>query len=536
MQPSPTLAPDYYLNNFVTLVQHAHQWYSDLLTDSEHQWLERFAQLDHPSQCLLVRMLARKGCWFRSDKLSYSEIGPPELVLQNLHRHGFVQLNPSASFTTLAQQLLTKTELLGLCPELPRSLAKSAMVEQLTDQVFDHYHALNFTVIELRSSEILNLLLLLFFANTRQDLTQFVLDELGLHQFEPYLLSRQRRFFPSRDDVDRLLQISQLSEQAWLLDRKDPVQLFALLNQVPSPTEHDYVERKRQHLINHLARDLERVGEYSAALDWFSQTLLPPSRERRARILDKLDQNDQFESLVQDMLTAPKDRSEYEVAEKLLVRVQRKAGQKVPRSKKPSHDTVTLSLDLSQSRVEVAVREYYQAQGWSVHFVENAFLNGLFGLAFWPVLFAPVEGAFINPYQTAPKDLYHNDFADKRRELIDQVFESLGQSGYQIIKQRYQQKSGISNSFVAWPLITAELIDQAEACLPVSRLCQLFRVLLSDLKLYRNGMPDLIAFKDGQCRWIEVKGPGDKLQDNQWRWIAECNRLGMPLVVCYVNQ
>lgn len=66
-------------------------------------------------------------------------------------------------------------------------------------------------------------------------------------------------------------------------------------------------------------------------------------------------------------------------------------------------------------------------------------------------------------------------------------------------------------------------------------LVDLFSVQLRDLKLYRNGMPDLIAFKGDQFEWIEVKGPGDKLQDNQWRWNKEFNRLKVPFSVCYVT-
>ena len=34
---------------------------------------------------------------------------------------------------------------------------------------------------------------------------------------------------------------------------------------------------------------------------------------------------------------------------------------------------------------------------------------------------------------------------------------------------------------------------------------------------------------------IEVKGPGDKLQDNQLRWLDFCAEHGMPVVVCYVQ-
>lgn len=34
---------------------------------------------------------------------------------------------------------------------------------------------------------------------------------------------------------------------------------------------------------------------------------------------------------------------------------------------------------------------------------------------------------------------------------------------------------------------------------------------------------------------IEVKGPGDRLQDNQLRWLAFCEEHGMPVTVCYVQ-
>lgn len=34
---------------------------------------------------------------------------------------------------------------------------------------------------------------------------------------------------------------------------------------------------------------------------------------------------------------------------------------------------------------------------------------------------------------------------------------------------------------------------------------------------------------------IEVKGPGDRLQDNQLRWLDFCAEHGMPVEVCYVK-
>ena len=64
-----------------------------------------------------------------------------------------------------------------------------------------------------------------------------------------------------------------------------------------------------------------------------------------------------------------------------------------------------------------------------------------------------------------------------------------------------------------------------------------FRRLLQDIKANRTGMPDLIQFYPAQrsYRMIEVKGPGDRLQDNQLRWLDFCAEPGMPVMVSYVQ-
>ena len=54
----------------------------------------------------------------------------------------------------------------------------------------------------------------------------------------------------------------------------------------------------------------------------------------------------------------------------------------------------------------------------AVHYVENALMNSLFGLAFWEQIFTPVPGAFHNPFQSVPTDMYSPDFRVRRREAI----------------------------------------------------------------------------------------------------------------------
>lgn len=535
MENTVELAPDYYLDNFFKLTQHATEWYSDLLGQDEHQWLSAFGSLNKPAQCLLVRLYSRKGCWFRSDKLNYQEIENIQSALDELASFDFVSLSPDLTIKELAANLLTKSEIVTLYPEHPKSLKKEALVACLSEERFELFEALDFTVIKLNSAHMIDVLLTLFFANTHQDLSQFVLDDLGLHQFEQYQLSKARRFFESREQIDRLIELSQLSNLYWQCDRKQKANLDILIEAMPEQVEHRYVDRKREHMINDIARDYERISELEIAIALFETTTLAPSRERRARISDKLEQNDLFGDIVTEMLTHPIDVSEFEVAQKLEQRVKRKQGLKVPRAIKPECNEYRIELDLSQQRVELATKAHFESLGWTVFYSENTLLNSLLGLTLWDAIFAPIEGAFINAYQHRPLDLYHADFADKRNQLIDNALEQVQQGNTQALLDTYRDKVGVSNPFVSWAYVNEELISLALEHIPNALLAELFSVQLSDLKLYRNGMPDLIAFKDGKFEWIEVKGPGDKLQDNQWRWIKEFNRLNVPFSVCYVT-
>ncbi|MBU2907821.1 VRR-NUC domain-containing protein [Vibrio splendidus] len=539
------LPPTYYLDNFNRLVEHAQTLYTDLLSDDECRWLSAYKRLSVSSQCLMVRLLSRKGRWFRSDKLNYVEISDLNTALQELSTSGFIALSHPAkqhhliiSEVEIGLHLLTKPELLNAFPALKsnRTAKKDELLLLLDQQPFDQFQNLNFDCIYIVEAQVIDVLLLLFFANTYQDLSQFVLSDLGLNTFENYPLSKQRRFFTSRDQLNQLIQMRDIQRQYSEGDRKDPEFLELLLQSIPAESEHRSSARKRSRLINDIARDLERLNQNDQAVFWFKQSVLPPSRERLARIYDKQDELDLMCDIVTQIKATPSDVSELEVAIKLEDRLLRKQGHKVPRASKPSCEQIKLELDLSQTRVELAVMQHLESQGWDVYFSENSFLCGLFGLAFWEVIFADVEGAFINRYQHRPLDLYHSDFVDKRAEQVEAVFQTIFKHGPNHLLNIYDQKRGIANPFVQWNYFPRSLVEHSMEAIPNALIVDLFKVILSDLKLFRTGMPDLIAFKDKEFHWIEVKGPGDKLQDNQWRWIKEFELLSVPFSVCYVNQ
>ena len=81
-------------------------------------------------------------------------------------------------------------------------------------------------------------------------------------------------------------------------------------------------------------------------------------------------------------------------------------------------DVLRLSWS-DDTAVEQAVLEHYRRLGWEGYHTENELWNGLFGLAFWDIVFMPVRGAFHNRFQRGPRDLFTPRFRHRRSEAIE---------------------------------------------------------------------------------------------------------------------
>jgi hypothetical protein len=102
---------------------------------------------------------------------------------------------------------------------------------------------------------------------------------------------------------------------------------------------------------------------------------------------------------------------------------------------------------------------------------------------------------------------------------------------------RFEQKTGIQSPFVFWNIISEALLRSALDCLPREHLAVCFGRILANIRSNACGLPDLVQFWPAQRRYrlIEVKGPGDRLQDNQIRWLTFCVAHGIPVSVCQVS-
>ncbi|OZI74785.1 VRR-NUC domain-containing protein [Bordetella genomosp. 12] len=529
----------YYLHNFQRALAWIAARYDDLLDDAERGFIARFAELPQPAQALLVRLLTRKGDVFRSAKLAYEEIGDIPAAAAPLLALGWLAADPDLTTEDLGR-LYTKAELATLAGVKP-GVRKEAMLQALQGAGprphRQWWPQAQEAVWQVRVAEICQRLRLLFFGNLRQQWDELVLTDLGIYQYESVDFSHDSRAFRQRTDVEDYLRLHAWREQ---LEASGP-QADLLHAVSAAASSNPWLMARRAKLLMRIGQACERLRDWPQAEAAYAASPYRGARHRLMRVLEQQGRFEQAHALALAAAAQPEDEGEGQRVARMLPRLRRQLGLAAQR-KAPEPGIIEQALCLTSSTegaaVEVLARDHYARQGGSVHYVESGLINGLFGLLCWEAIFAPLPGAFFHPYQRGPADLAAPDFVARRASLFEACLARLDDGSYAArIRERYQAKAGIQAPFVHWGMLQPALLDEALACLPAADLRRLFERLLADLGAHRSGLPDLIRFgpQPGQYELIEVKGPGDRLQDNQIAWLRYCARHGIPARVCYVS-
>ncbi|QYK14741.1 VRR-NUC domain-containing protein [Shewanella rhizosphaerae] len=639
----------YYLSNFQLMLEGVASRYGDLLDEVELGFIDTFSALSCDAQCLLVRLISRKGPWFCEAQLSYSEIETIPGAISELGEQSLICYEQPEMTWLLHKS--TKAELIQALVEISQALVETrgatAREGALPNETGFHADQRQVDIKRLKKSELIqyaqetgllaHLLRrlapaqhwfclspqavyrrfeLLYFERMSQSLSQFILADLGIHNFEAYSTSIASRSFNTRAEIEGLYSLSTLYrefEEGGLSGKPSDISIekFDLfcqrLTELPDFTKeagNEKLNRMTQGLWLMAARQLERLGHFECALALYGNTKRPPSRERQARCLNKLGRDDEALEFVELMLASPMEESERLVARRLQKSLHRSLGRAAPKPWQGEFDTFKLECqrtvndesiegeELNAERVEqCAARHLSTAQGNKLRLcveVENRLFCSMFGLAFWDIIFSDVGGAFANPYQSRPSDMYQSEFYPRRKQAIDKRLAALASGDTQMIMEHFHQKRGITNDWVHWPLFeelsfddlglesaqsrdkdqTPLLLQLALTAFSGAFLAKLFRQMLFDLRYYRAGFPDLICFHltaehlaierpatellatenqatdDGApslahnrvtAELIEVKGPGDALRDNQTIWLDWFNRNGVKASVCYLS-
>jgi hypothetical protein len=552
----------YYLLNFERALAWLATRYDDLMDVHERAFLDAFAGLPQASRALLVRMLMRKGALFRASRLAYDEIGCPLQAAAPMAALGWVDTEPPLTLDDLFA-LSTRSQLLEIFAQaialIPgaKSLRKPDLLdtlrpfydsgdgeENLARRPLSAWHAgTTDHVVYVAIAPLCERLRLMFFGNLQQDWSEFVLADLGVFQYEKVAFSASSRAFTQRADVDVYLSLHACRQALDWLAIDDTVnaidELVATIAAIE--TANPWLDMRRAKLLFRIGYECERQQKWPMALAIYERCAWPRARHRRMRVLERSERFDEAFALASQAAAAPESEEEAQRIARMLPRLRRKRGEpslRTPATRPVERSTLMLPRPASPQAVEYVARDHLTCDTAPVHYVENALINSLFGLLCWEPVFAALPGAFFHPFQRGPADLYAPDFHARRADQFAACLAQLDNGAYrETILRHLHGKAGLQSPFVFWGLLTPELVALALDCLPAAHLKLWFERLLRDIRGNRSGLPDLIRFWPAERRYelIEVKGPGDRLQDNQIRWLAYCAQHGMPVRVLDVR-
>lgn len=535
------LPTGYYLANFRQLLDFVADRYWQLLSSAEQRYYQQFIDLPATSQMLYIRLLSRRAENFLESKLNYPEIGDIPAAANTLCERELLTVHSELSLEQLLP-LFNKAHIVKtLALSKQARLSRGELDQHVVSNADSSTGALLLgadRVFSISGQNFFTSFQLCFFGNLHQDLTDFVLRDLGLQQYEDYTIEKASLPFLQRAQIERHLEYYRCNQEAENTLAQDASAIVDLWQSLPATDPEDPILNRRiQRLANTLARQLERLGAAQQAMDIYRQLDRPPARERRARILATTGDIEASLALCDDIARCAHNEEEREFALQFAYRLSRKHGMERTRPSSYRPPEKKLELPASDQPVELAVAKQHQSNG-SCFYVENSLVNGVLGLAIWDIVFAPVAGAFYNPFQYAPADFYEPAFIERRQQALQSRLQCLTDSTFftELVLHTFHEKSGIANPLVHWPDLNPELLQLALQRIPGVHWQAMLQRLLSDLRNHRNGMPDLILFPDsGGYQWIEVKGPGDRLQKNQLRWLAFFAEQGIPHQLIYVE-
>ncbi|HEY1056012.1 MAG TPA: VRR-NUC domain-containing protein, partial [Emticicia sp.] len=373
------------------------------------------------------------------------------------------------------------------------------------------------------------------FGNRYLDMTEFVVRDLGLIQYESHDDDKLvARFTTRKDAEDKWLITDQNDLFSQLKDTSPPLEVYDwFMNFTDSVNDlSDVAKPSYERLILKVGTFLEKQKLYDEALNTFRLTEQVPSRERQVRTLQKLGYIDEALSLCQLMIEFPRNADEKFYASDFINQVnsKKRVHKKSTTSWLHQSESITISEEF-RHQVEMGVADYYINQGKMAVFSENHTWRAIFGLIFWDIVFDPSLVAFHHPFQRRPSDLYLPDFYEKRQDMIISHLASFDniQTLLVYMGEKYESKSGIANPFVPWLEEIWIMVRKAVEVINFESLKKILHEMSKNLVENLRGFPDLFMWDEhnNDYCFVEVKSPTDNLSNQQLFWLQFFKEVGV---------
>lgn len=448
------IAP-YYVTHFLRVLDGVERLYGQWLLAEEHAYLARVRNLPLKVLCLYVRLINRKGPYFRIARLTYEECAPVPKAVRQLQAKGLLAACSPESLPYARAKLLdcfTYPELRGLLKQLglPRTTTKLQLCEQ--EEIFPLLLG-GHEVVAIHPQDCWPFLAFLFFGELTDTLSGFVVQELGHIVTESQADMALVPQFPSRVAAQDAYRMACLHQQFREVREELPaLELLAFWHSqgVVRAGLAPHAWKQHDRMVEKLGRALEREGHVQEALTVYQSAPVAPMRERQVKLLVREGRRAEALALCEAMLTLPCNSEEEYVAQEWLARLH--ATRKRSRARQVLHEAEVVHVAPGEASIEAAALAHYRVHGWHGAHTENTLWNALFGLLLWDIIYDPRYGSFHQPLQVAPADLYEPRFYNLRADAIEQRLALLRdtQACLALLQEQATVKQNIINPFLGW--------------------------------------------------------------------------------------
>ncbi|TKY85377.1 hypothetical protein EX895_005539 [Sporisorium graminicola] len=214
----------------------------------------------------------------------------------------------------------------------------------------------------------------------------------------------------------------------------------------------------------------------------------------------------------------------------------------VTTSTRRSMRSVWRGLDNRPCHVEQLCLQNYALQDFKGYHCEGKLLTMIFVLVMWDVIFMDgVAGSFETPYQSAPLDLASDSFAIVRSQQIRDRLDHVERTGGLDLIASADDRERANRTWAVgcrWDLFSKQDLLEVAECLGGHSISVVCQMLVEEWDQCSSGMPDLVIWRmrDKVVRFVEVKGPGDRLSETQKVWIDVLLRAGVEVQVGMVRE
>ena len=515
-----SLPVKYYLTHFFELLDTLDCFYQPVIEKSHLSFIDDFRALSEDAQCVYVRMVNRKGQVFSRDSFArYQEIQFAQEAIKELEQQKFVSPLKTENRRD-ALYFLTKPHLVKWLKSCGIAVKISMSRDELMSQAEGNLKQLDISLIPDLSElivrdkqEALDYLLFLYFGKIQTGLNLYTLRDLGIRKTNETKTFTRPRYISIHEAKTDYFFAKTLKS----LDQiKSKEEVIGIINSCQTLQNLRTTSKNlKNELFLSLANKIEE-DDCDLSLKILSLCTAPPARERRVRLLYKLNRKDESRFLLEQMCRDPNTDEELLFAEDFLSRKFEK--KKIGYLTEALNNAQEINLsDAYFKKPERGVRDLYRSKGMQAHFTENHLWNGLFGLFFWEELFESENSALFNPFDRSPADLVGEDFYLNHKKSIEKKLELLNDIRYAEIHllRMLSLHHGKLNDIFRW---NSELMPMVLDFLKASAgkdVAHILRTMACKYENYHKGYPDLMIIENGVVSFIEVKAEGDSIRSQQ---------------------